>query len=98
MAERATKAHFAEPMLLVRTERLPEGAAWQDEVKLDGYRALALKSGGHVLGRRHLQQVNCRGAEVTKISGQLVNTLENSDGDFGHPDLTNSAALRPVML
>ena len=35
-------------MLLLRTDRLPEGATWQYEIKLDGYRAIAFKSGGSV--------------------------------------------------
>ena len=35
-----------EPMLLQRRERLPEGADWMYELKLDGYRALGIKSGG----------------------------------------------------
>ena len=39
---------FIEPMLLLRTERLPEGPEWIIELKLDGYRALAIKSGGKV--------------------------------------------------
>ena len=42
------KARFIEPMLLLRTEALPEGSAWQYELKLDGYRALAIKAGGKV--------------------------------------------------
>src|SRR5207247_8551127 len=42
------KAVFIEPMLLQRTEALPEGAAWLYELKLDGYRALALKIAGRV--------------------------------------------------
>ena len=33
-------------MLLLRTERLPEGPVWGYEIKLDGYRALAFKTGG----------------------------------------------------
>src|SRR6266404_2965816 len=33
-------------MLLQRTERLPEGPDWLYELKLDGYRALAIKAGG----------------------------------------------------
>ena len=40
-----TKATFIEPMLLLRTEKLPQGADWLYEIKLDGYRALAVKSG-----------------------------------------------------
>jgi ATP-dependent DNA ligase len=35
-------------MLLLRTERLPEGAGWLYELKLDGYRAVAFKTGGKV--------------------------------------------------
>jgi DNA ligase D-like protein (predicted ligase) len=33
-------------MLLLRTEKLPEGPDWAYEIKLDGYRALAFKTGG----------------------------------------------------
>src|ERR1700676_4616857 len=32
-------------MLLLATETLPEGPEWTDELKLDGYRALAIKTG-----------------------------------------------------
>jgi len=34
-----TKVTFVEPMLLLRTEKLPQGADWLYEIKLDGYRA-----------------------------------------------------------
>jgi bifunctional non-homologous end joining protein LigD len=42
------KARFIEPMLLLRSDKLPEGPGWIHELKLDGYRALAVKSGGKV--------------------------------------------------
>jgi bifunctional non-homologous end joining protein LigD len=42
------KAAFIEPMLLLRTEALPEGAEWIYELKLDGYRALAIKAAAKV--------------------------------------------------
>ena len=35
-------------MLLLRTEKLPEGLDWLVELKLDGYRALAMKTDGKV--------------------------------------------------
>lgn len=42
---------FIEPMLLLQTDKLPEGAAWLHEVKLDGYRAIAGRSGNSILFR-----------------------------------------------
>jgi bifunctional non-homologous end joining protein LigD len=33
-------------MLLLRKDRLPDGPDWLYELKLDGYRAIAIKSGG----------------------------------------------------
>jgi ATP-dependent DNA ligase len=38
---------FIEPMLLLRSESLPEDSEVV-ELKLDGYRALAIKTGGKV--------------------------------------------------
>jgi DNA ligase D-like protein (predicted ligase) len=48
------KAQFIEPMLLLRKDTLPEGAAWEYQIKLDGYRAIAFKRGG----RLHLRSRN----------------------------------------
>jgi DNA ligase D-like protein (predicted ligase) len=43
-----SKASFIEPMLCLPTSSLPEGAEWEYELKLDGYRTLAFKSRGTV--------------------------------------------------
>jgi ATP-dependent DNA ligase len=50
-----TKARFVEPMLLFRTDELPDGPdRWANQLKLDGYRAIAFKTGGKV----HLRSRN----------------------------------------
>jgi ATP-dependent DNA ligase len=41
-----TKAVFVEPMDCLPVPKLPEGSQWIWEIKLDGYRAVAVKSGG----------------------------------------------------
>jgi ATP-dependent DNA ligase len=38
----ARKASFVEPMECLSVARLPEGSQWLWEIKLDGYRALAV--------------------------------------------------------
>ena len=42
------RAGFIEPMLLLSSNSLPEGPQWMYELKLDGYRALAIKTAGSV--------------------------------------------------
>ena len=49
-----TKVHFIEPML---AEELPQGGLWMYELKLDGFRAEAIKSSGRV----HLRPRNDKG-------------------------------------
>lgn len=58
---------FIEPMLLLRTETLPEGPDLQYEIKFDGYRALAVKSGGKVhLRSRNDNDFNVRYPGIVK--------------------------------
>jgi bifunctional non-homologous end joining protein LigD len=52
--ERPSTAKFVQPMLLLPSETLPEGQGWSYELKLDGYRALAIKTEGKV----HLRSRN----------------------------------------
>jgi bifunctional non-homologous end joining protein LigD len=39
---------FIDPMLLLRTDKLPERDGWLYELKLDGFRAMAFKTSGKV--------------------------------------------------
>jgi DNA ligase D-like protein (predicted ligase) len=66
------KAKFIEPMLLLRTDRLPEDARWGYEVKLDGYRAIAFRSGRELhLRSRNDNDFSVRYAPVMKGLGRL---------------------------
>jgi ATP-dependent DNA ligase len=42
----AREASFIEPMECLAVTRLPEGADWVYEIKLDGYRAVAVNANG----------------------------------------------------
>jgi bifunctional non-homologous end joining protein LigD len=54
MASRV-KAGFIPPMLLLRSEKLPDDLArWEYQLKFDGYRAIAFKTGGKI----HLRSRN----------------------------------------
>ena len=44
----SASARFIAPMLLLRTDSLPDSAQWLYELKLDGYRAMAFKRAGVV--------------------------------------------------
>jgi ATP-dependent DNA ligase len=54
VADHKIRGRFVEPMPLEPTEKLP-GGPWLYELKLDGFRAEAIKSGGRVYLRSHLQ-------------------------------------------
>lgn len=59
-------------MLLLPTTMLPTGAAWSYELKLDGYRALAVKTGGKVhLRSRNNKDFNSRYPGVVRGLGGL---------------------------
>jgi ATP-dependent DNA ligase len=63
-------------MLLLRTERLPEGPNWLYELKLDGYRAMALKSGGRVqLRSRNDNDFNARYPSLVNALGSMPDEM-----------------------
>jgi DNA ligase D-like protein (predicted ligase) len=75
-------------MLLLRTDSLPEGSDWIYEIKLDGYRALAIKSAGKVqLCSRNGNDFNHR---YPSIASALKNIPNNSvlDGEIVALDKT----------
>jgi bifunctional non-homologous end joining protein LigD len=59
-------------MLLLRKERLPQGPEWLYELKLDGYRALAIKMEGKVhLRSRNDNDFNARYPRIVKALANL---------------------------
>ena len=107
MAAFQTKAHFIEPMLLLRTDKLPEGTNWAYELKLDGYRAIAFKSGGKVHFRsRNNKDFNGRYPGIVKalsampdetvIDGEVVALDESGRPSFN--SLQNYASGRTPIL
>ena len=74
MSAPKVKAQFIDPMLLLRTERLPEGPEWSYEIKLDGYRALAIKTAGKVhLRSRNDNDFSERYPRLTVAIGAMPN-------------------------
>ena len=69
------KARFIEPMLLLRTDALPgDRERWQYQLKVDGYRAIAFKTGGKLhLRSRNNDDFTKRYPDVLRGLGKLPN-------------------------
>jgi bifunctional non-homologous end joining protein LigD len=53
-------AAFIQPMECLSVSQLPKGSQWIWEIKLDGYRAVAVKSGAVTLYSRNGKSLNRR--------------------------------------
>src|SRR5262245_54509964 len=102
------KARFVEPMLLLRTDTLPDDPArWAYELKLDGYRAIAFKTDGKVrLRSRNDNDFSTRYASIvrglaklpdeTVIDGEVV--AFDDDGRPSFSALQHHSASTPVLF
>src|SRR5438128_11430589 len=88
-----TEASFVEPMECLSVSKLPSGATWLWEIKLDGYRALAVKSRtGLTLFSRRKKSFNRQFAHIvdaladlpegTVVDGELVALDDSGRPDF----------------
>lgn len=63
-----------EPMLLLRTEKLPDGPEWLYQLKVDGYRAIAYKKDGNLcLRSRNDNDFTVRYASIARALAPLPN-------------------------
>src|SRR5687767_2429375 len=73
----SSAARFIDPMLLLKTDSLPEGAQWLYELKLDGFRAIAFKSNRtlHLRSRNDNDFARRYPGVVTALAGLPDNTV-----------------------
>ena len=72
VATKIVKAAFVEPMLLLRSSTLPDDDGWIREIKLDGYRAIAVKTAGKLhLRSRNDNDMAARYPPIAKALAKL---------------------------
>jgi hypothetical protein len=95
LAPAEAKARFFEPMLCLAVEKLPEGPAWQYEVKLDGYRAVGVRTKtGVELWSRNRKDFSRRFPEVTRALEALPGRCYWRHRDQEFIEFLNSLARR----
>jgi ATP-dependent DNA ligase len=78
-------------MLLLKTEKLPQGENWLYELKVDGYRSIAFKTGGkvHLRSRNDKDFSRAYPAIVKALSGLPDETVIDGEivalDDTGRP-------------
>jgi bifunctional non-homologous end joining protein LigD len=88
----AGSAAFKEPMECLAVPKLPDGSQWLYEIKLDGYRAIAVKSAGKLnLFSRRRNSFNRQYSLVFEALADLPdNTVVDGEvvalNEAGHPD------------
>src|SRR5689334_24671426 len=101
-----TEASFVEPMDCLSVSKLPEGLEWIWEIKFDGYRALAVKSGNSVtLFSRRRKSLNRQFPYIvealadlpagTVVDGEVVAIDDSRGAAFG--DLFNDGRIDIVI-
>jgi ATP-dependent DNA ligase len=85
------KAAFVEPMECLAVPKLPDGPQWLYEIKLDGYRALAVKSTGVTLLSRRKKSLNSQFSYMAEAladlpAGTVVDGEVAGLDDSGRPD------------
>jgi len=96
MPSKDVRASFIATMLLLRTNALPEGKNRLYELKLDGYRAIAIKNCDKVqLRSRNDNDFSKRYSAITQALGHLPDETV-IDGEVVALDDSGRPSLRPA--